>query len=44
MGQEAGDSEAMVTALVERYLDARGTLSHGLYNQRINLATQHELI
>jgi unsaturated chondroitin disaccharide hydrolase len=33
-----------VTALVERYLDERGILSHGCYNQRINLATQHELI
>ena len=37
-------AEATVTALVERYLDERGILSHGCYNQRINLATQHELI
>jgi unsaturated chondroitin disaccharide hydrolase len=37
-------AEAIVTALVERYLDERGTLSHGCYNQRINLATRHELI
>ena len=37
-------AEAMVTALVEHYLDARGIPSHGCYNQRINLATQHELI
>ena len=35
---------ATVTALVERYLDERGILAHGCYNQRINLATQHELI
>jgi unsaturated chondroitin disaccharide hydrolase len=33
-----------VEALVERYLDARGILSHGCYNKRINLATQNELI
>jgi hypothetical protein len=37
-------AEATVTALVEHYLDARGILSRGCYNQRINLATQHELI
>jgi unsaturated chondroitin disaccharide hydrolase len=35
---------ATVTALVERYLNEWGILSHGCYNQRINLATQHELI
>ena len=37
-------AEATVTALVERSLDARGILSHGCYNKRINLATQNELI
>jgi unsaturated chondroitin disaccharide hydrolase len=37
-------AEATVTALVQRYLDERGILSHGCYNQQINLATQHELI
>ena len=37
-------AEATVTALVERYLDERGILAHGCYNQRIHLATQHELI
>jgi unsaturated chondroitin disaccharide hydrolase len=37
-------AEATVTALVERYLDERGILSHGCYNKRINLATQNELI
>ncbi len=37
-------AEATVSALVERYLDARGILSHGCYNRRIGLATRHELI
>lgn len=37
-------AEATVTALVERYLDERGILSHGCYSKRIDLATQNELI
>ncbi|MGH7314819.1 MAG: glycoside hydrolase family 88 protein [Candidatus Rokuibacteriota bacterium] len=37
-------AEATVQALIEQYLDPRGILSHGCYNQRIGLATQHELI
>jgi unsaturated chondroitin disaccharide hydrolase len=37
-------AEATVSALVERYLDERGILSHGCYNRRIGLATQNELI
>ncbi|MBI4635877.1 MAG: glycoside hydrolase family 88 protein [Candidatus Rokubacteria bacterium] len=37
-------AEASVEALLERYLDQRGILSHGCYNKRIDLATQHELI
>ncbi|HEY7648084.1 MAG TPA: glycoside hydrolase family 88 protein [Methylomirabilota bacterium] len=36
--------EATTRALVERYLDSRGILSHGCYNRRLGLATQHELI
>lgn len=36
--------EATVRILVERYLDARGILSHGCYNKRLGLANQHELI
>ena len=36
--------EATARALVERYLDPRGILSHGCYNRRIGLATQNELI
>jgi unsaturated chondroitin disaccharide hydrolase len=39
---EAG--AATVRALSERYLDARGILSHGCYNRRLKLATEHELI
>jgi len=39
---EAGT--ATVRALVERYLDGRGILSHGCYNKRLKLATEHELI
>jgi unsaturated chondroitin disaccharide hydrolase len=36
--------ETTARALVERYLDSRGILTHGCYNQRIGLATQNELI
>jgi unsaturated chondroitin disaccharide hydrolase len=36
--------EATTRMLAEHYLDARGILSHGCYNRRIGLATQHELI
>jgi unsaturated chondroitin disaccharide hydrolase len=36
--------EATAGALAGRYLDARGILSHGCYNKRLGLATQHELI
>jgi unsaturated chondroitin disaccharide hydrolase len=36
--------EATARALVEGYLDTRGILSHGCYNKRLGLATQHELI
>jgi unsaturated chondroitin disaccharide hydrolase len=36
--------EATARALVEGYLDQRGLLSHGCYNRRLGLATQHELI
>jgi unsaturated chondroitin disaccharide hydrolase len=36
--------EATARALVEGYLDTRGVLSHGCYNKRLGLATQHELI
>jgi unsaturated chondroitin disaccharide hydrolase len=39
---EAG--AATVRALSERYLDERGILSHGCYNKRLKLATEHELI
>jgi unsaturated chondroitin disaccharide hydrolase len=39
---EAGAATAR--ALVERYLDDRGILSHGCYNKRLKLATEHELI
>ncbi len=35
--------EATARALVEGYLDPRGILSHGCYNNRLGLATQHEL-
>jgi unsaturated chondroitin disaccharide hydrolase len=35
---------ATVGALVDRYLDRRGILSHGCYNKRLKLATEHELI
>jgi unsaturated chondroitin disaccharide hydrolase len=37
-------AEATARALVERYLDPRGILTHGCYNKRLGLATQHELI
>lgn len=36
--------EATTRALVEGYLDSRGILSHGCYNRRLGLATEHELI
>lgn len=39
---EAG--AATVRALSERYLDERGILSHGCYNKRLKLATEHELV
>jgi unsaturated chondroitin disaccharide hydrolase len=35
---------ATAAALAERYLDDRGILSHGCYNKRLSLATEHELI
>lgn len=37
-------AEATARALVERYLDPRGILTHGCYNKRLGLATRHELI
>ncbi|MBI1845983.1 MAG: glycoside hydrolase family 88 protein [Candidatus Rokubacteria bacterium] len=37
-------AEETAAALVDRYLDPRGVLSHGCYNRRIGLATQNELI
>jgi unsaturated chondroitin disaccharide hydrolase len=37
-------AEATARVLVEEYLDGRGILSHGCYNRRLGLATQHELI
>lgn len=37
-------AETTVRALVTGYLDERGILAHGCYNQRIGLATAHELI
>lgn len=44
-GQEyRAAAEATVSQLVDRYLDARGILSHGCYNKRIGLATEHELV
>jgi unsaturated chondroitin disaccharide hydrolase len=39
-----GAAEATVGQLVDHYLDPRGILSHGCYNKRLGLATEHELI
>lgn len=43
-GCYASAGAATVRALVERHLDERGILSHGCYNKRLSLATEHELI
>ncbi len=38
------EAEAIVTALVERFLDQRGLLSHGCDDKPGQVATKHELI